>query len=78
MQKFKCGDVVKYIGKASGWKYGEIHIVDESIRQGTDFEYSTNQGAWFEEGDFVLIREGDKDSLAQLDKDLAEELGEEL
>ena len=71
-QKFFTGDVVEYIG---GGNRGKSHIIHECayIGEGT-FEYSTNQGAWFEDTDFKLIRKADTKSFAKLDKDIEDEL----
>jgi len=72
MQKFKVGDVVKYIKrKHRCWKYGEEHIIRKAEYNGKgEFQYSTNHGAWFDDDDFELVRPADLESFAQLDKDL--------
>jgi len=78
MDIFQTGDVVKYVGKdTTFWRSGKEHIIYESSYMGDGiFEYSTNRGAWFSHNDFELVRRADKESLAQLDKDLEDELGE--
>ena len=75
MAKFETGDVVQYLGKDTFWSRGDaIHIIHEVSYIGKGhFEYTTNQGAWFQASDFKLIRKADKASFKQLDKDLKEE-----
>ena len=74
-QKFSTGDVVKFINKKRrSWTIGETHIIHEcAYHGGGKFRYSTNLGAWFDDGDFELVESASTASFAQLDKDLAEE-----
>jgi len=73
MNKFKTGDVVVYVGSGF-WKKGQEHIIHKVEYRGRRrFEYSTNQGAWFEEKEFELVRSADARSFKQLDKDLRDE-----
>ena len=75
MSKFQTGDVVEYVGKGT---WSKKHIIHEVSYMGKGkFEYSTNNGAWFSEDMFNLIRKADSRSFAQLDKDLDDEYGEE-
>lgn len=74
MSKFQTGDVVEYVGSHN---WSKQHIIHEVSYEGSgQFSYSTNNGAWFQESDFKLIRKANKKSFAKLDKDLAYECGD--
>lgn len=70
-QKFKIGDVVRYVGPRDRCKINGIHIIAEVIRIDGKFEYATNIGIRFKADDFVLVRKADEESLKELDKELA-------
>lgn len=72
-QRFNIGDVVKYISKDDFWDYGETHIIAEVERLQGEWQYATNQGAWFYNDDFELVRRADKRSLRVVDRHMDDE-----
>lgn len=56
---------------------GRTHIIEEVMRRGTSFVYSTTHGAWFDHEQFRLIKKSNPTSLRKLQKLHDKEYGEE-
>jgi hypothetical protein len=67
VKPFRMGDVVKLKPKAVRWpwKADDMVIHETTMGQG-EYEYSTNQGAWFNHSDLVFVRECDALSIKVL------------
>lgn len=67
MQKFRIGDVVKYVGKERWpWNKDEWHIIAQCEFLDGKFLYGTDHGAWFDTNDFTLVHRATKTTLKKL------------